>query len=232
MVAGVVGIVEDEESIRIGLKDSLEMEGYKVFLASDGEAGIKMITTKRPDVVVLDLMLPKMSGYDVCKKIRERGVDSFIIMLTAKKEEIDRVMGFNAGTDDYMVKPFSIMELLGKIKAIFRRLKKLEKKIEIFRSKALEVDFKKYSATLRGKSLDFSKKEFEILKYFAAHPDEVVSRDDFLEAVWGFETYPSTRTVDNFIVRLRQKLEKDPEHPEVIVSVRGAGYKFCPDVLN
>jgi DNA-binding response OmpR family regulator len=228
---GIIVVVEDEESIRIGLKDSLESEGYMVFTAIDGQAAVELIFKERPDLIILDLMLPKQDGYEVCKKVREKDIDAFILMLTAKKEEMDRVMGFHAGTDDYMIKPFSLMELLAKVKAVFRRIKKERIDEEIYRMGGLEIDFKKYEARKDGKPLEFSTKEFEILRYFITHPGEVVSRENLLDTVWGYEVYPSTRTIDNFIVRLRQKLEKDHEHPKIITSIRGVGYKFCPEAL-
>ena len=228
---GKIVIVEDEDAIRLGLKDSLEMEGYKVFLASDGGQAVDVILKSRPDLIILDLMLPKQDGVEVCRKIREKGVSAFVLMLTAKKEEVDRIVGFNAGTDDYMIKPFSLMELLAKIKAVFRRIGKEKVECETYRMGGLEMDFKKYEAKKNGKPLECSSREFEILRYFVLHPGEVVSRDDLLEAVWGYDVTPSTRTVDNFIVRLRQKLEKEPEDPKIIRSIRGVGYKFCPESL-
>jgi DNA-binding response OmpR family regulator len=231
MSAGTIVVVEDEEAIRIGLRDSLEMEGYAVHTAADGETAVELIFKNKPDLIILDLMLPKQDGYQVCKKVREKGSRAFILMLTAKKEEMDRVMGFNAGTDDYMIKPFSLMELLAKIKAVFRRIKQERPEGDGFEMGGLSVDFKKYEVRKDGALLEFSAKEFEILRYFLMHPGEVVSRDDLLDHVWGYEVYPSTRTVDNFIVRLRQKLEKDPETPQIIKSIRGVGYKFSPEAL-
>jgi len=228
---GIVVVVEDEEAIRIGLRDSLELEGYTVITAQDGKVAEEVILKERPDLIILDLMLPKQDGYEVCRKVREKGVDSYVLMLTAKKEELDRVQGFNAGTDDYMVKPFSLMELLAKVKAVFRRMRIGKEEQEVHSLGTLEVDFKKYEVRKEGKLLEFSPKEFEILRYFILHPGEVVSRDDLLTVVWGYEVYPSTRTVDNFIVRLRQKLEKDADNPAVIKSIRGVGYKFCPEAL-
>jgi len=229
--SGVIVVVEDEEAIRIGLRDSLEMEGYAVHTAADGAAAVDLILKHKPDLIILDLMLPKQDGYQVCRKVREKGVHSFILMLTAKKEEMDRVMGFNAGTDDYMVKPFSLMELLAKIKAVFRRIRQEKPGNDTYEMGGLAVDFKKYEVRKNGELLEFSAREFEILRYFLMHPGDVVSRDDLLDKVWGYEVYPSTRTIDNFIVRLRQKLEKDPEAPELIRSIRGIGYKFCPEAL-
>ena len=230
-MAGTIVVVEDEESIRLGLKDSLEMEGYAVHTAADGQKAVEVILKARPDLIVLDLMLPRQDGYEVCRKVREKGVNAFIIMLTAKKEELDRVMGFNVGTDDYMVKPFSLMELIAKIKAVFRRIKKGKNEEGSYRMGPLEVDFKKYEVKKEGRLLSCSVKEFEILKYFVTHPGEVVSRENLLDEVWGYEVYPSTRTIDNFIVRLRQKLEKDHEDPKIIQSIRGVGYKFNPQAM-
>lgn len=226
---GNIVIVEDEDSIRIGLKDSLEMDGFNVLAASDGEEGVELILENKPDLVILDLMLPKMDGYQVARKIRSEKINSLIIMLTAKREEMDRIMGFNAGADDYMVKPFSIMELLAKVRVMLKRYQGTDskKQSDSISINGIGIDFIKYEAIdSDGKLLDFTSKELEILKYLIGRTDEAVSRDDLLEDVWGYDVMPSTRTVDNFIVRLRHKLEEDPEHPKVILSVRGVGYKF------
>ncbi|OGJ90864.1 MAG: DNA-binding response regulator [Candidatus Raymondbacteria bacterium RifOxyA12_full_50_37] len=230
-MSGTIVVVEDEESIALGLKDSLEIEGYAVQHVANGQDAVESIVRTLPDLVVLDLMLPVKDGYQVCREVRQKGVSAYIIMLTAKKEEMDKIMGFNAGADDYMVKPFSLMELLAKIKAVFKRLRKDEEKNDIFRKGALYVDFKKYEAQKNDETIELSAKEFEILRYFTSHAGEVVSRDDLLNAVWGYDVYPTTRTVDNFIVRIRQKIENNPENPQVFISIRGAGYKFCPEAL-
>jgi len=232
MAVKKIVLIEDELDIQKTLKIFLESEGFTVITAGDGIEGLNKVKKERPDVVILDLMLPQQDGYTVCRQIREKGIDAFVIMLTAKKEEMDRIMGFNSGTDDYMVKPFSLMELLAKVKALFRRIKKDRQEEEVYHVGRLRINFKKYEALLDNVSLDFSTKEYEILRYFLTHPGEVVSRDNLLDTVWGYDVYPSTRTVDNFIMRIRQKLEKDHNKPEIIVSIRGVGYKFCPEGLN
>ena len=226
-----IAIVEDEDAIRMGLRDSLEIEGYAVVAAEDGLKGEALIVAEKPDLVLLDLMMPGLDGLSVCKRVREKGFQGFVLMLTAKKEELDKVAGFRAGADDYMIKPFSLMELLAKIKAVFRRLDQASGEVEKIIVGRLEIDLKRYEVKFDGNLLDLPGKEFDILKYLAQHPDEVVSRDDLLNSIWGYDVFPSTRTVDNFMVRLRQKLEETPETPEIIKSIRGVGYKFCTEKL-
>lgn len=223
-------IVEDEPQMRMGLRDNLEFEGYEVDFAEDGNIGLHKILEKQYDLIVLDIMLPKMSGFDVCKKAREKGIKTPIIMLTAKGEEIDKVLGLELGADDYITKPFSLRELLARIKAVLRRTEEQGTKGENQRLKfgGLEVDFSTYDAYLDGKPEPMSHKEFEILKYLWQHQGETVSRDQLLNEVWGYEEFPTTRTVDNFILKLRKRIEKDPAHPRHILTVHGIGYKFVP----
>jgi len=223
-------IVEDEPQMRMGLRDNLEFEGYEVDFAEDGSTGLHKILENQYDLIVLDIMLPKMSGFDVCKKAREKGIKTPIIMLTAKGEEIDKVLGLELGADDYITKPFSLRELLARIKAVLRRTEDQAPKGENQRLKfgGLEVDFSTYDAYLNGKPEPMSHKEFEILKYLWQHQGETVSRDQLLNEVWGYEEFPTTRTVDNFILKLRKRIEKDPAHPRHILTVHGIGYKFVP----
>ncbi len=219
-------IVEDEPNMRLGLKDNLEFEGYEVDFAPDGEAGIAKILDNRYDLVLLDVMMPKMSGFDVCKAVRKRGIETPIILLTAKDQEIDKVLGLELGADDYITKPFSLRELLARIKAVLRRgenLKTDDSRIQIGR---IDVNFQNYTALENEKSVQMSHKEFEILNYLWKHRNRTVSRDDLLEKIWGYEGSPTTRTIDNFIVKLRQKTEKDPNHPQIIITVHGIGYKL------
>ena len=220
-------IVEDEPSMRQGLKDNLEFEGYEVDLAEDGQLGLQKILEEEYNLIVLDVMLPKMSGFDVCKKAREKGITTPIIMLTAKGEEIDKVVGLELGADDYITKPFSLRELLARIKVVLRRGegKMTGDKEKILIGK-LKVDFASYNAYADNQPVPMTHREFEIIKYLWQHQNQTVSRDKLLEDVWGYEEYPTTRTVDNFILKLRQKIENDPAHPRHILTVHGIGYKF------
>jgi DNA-binding response OmpR family regulator len=219
-------IVEDEPAMRLGLNDNLEFEGYEVEQAGDGEEGLKKILDGNYDLIIMDLMMPKMSGFEVCKTIRKRGITTPVILLTAKDQEIDKVLGLELGADDYVTKPFSLRELLARIKAVLRRGENLrvdEIKVQIGR---IELNFQNYTAAENENSVQLSHKEFEILNYLWKHRNKTVSRDDLLEKIWGYEESPTTRTVDNFILKLRQKIEKDPNHPQVIITVYGIGYKL------
>ncbi len=224
----IIAVIEDEEAIRIGLCDSLSTEGYNVISASNGTDGEVVILHEKPDLVLLDVMMPGQDGVSVCKNVRSKGYRGFIIMLTAKKEELDRVTGLHAGADDYMVKPFSLMELVAKIKAMFRRLNDSADNLGRIKVGGLEIDIKKREVKINGTVVDLPGKEFDIMKYLAEHYDEVVSRDSLLNAIWGYDVFPTTRTVDNFMVRLRQKLDTSNKNALIIKSIRGVGYKFCP----
>lgn len=221
-------LIEDEPAMQLGLKDNLEMEGYQVDVASDGEAGLARIKERPYDLILLDVMLPKMSGFDVCKNARAAGVDTPVILLTARSEEIDKVLGLELGADDYITKPFGVRELLARIKAILRRSQAAEKgdtgtPLVIGR---LTVNFNSFLATQDGAGVKLSHKEMEILAYLHKHRNTVVSRYDLLEHVWGYEEQITTRTVDNFIARLRQKVETNPNTPRIILTVHGSGYKM------
>lgn len=217
-------IVEDEPAMRMGLTDNLEFEGYKIDTASDGEAGLNEILSNTYDLVLLDVMLPKMSGFDVCRKVRESGSKTPIILLTAKGEEIDKVLGLELGADDYITKPFSLRELIARIKAILRRSGQSPagESVKIGR---LELHFKTFNAFENGSEIQMSHKEFEMLEYLYLHRNQTVSRDSLLRDVWKQEA-TTTRTIDNFILRLRQKIESDPDHPRIILTVHGIGYKL------
>lgn len=222
-------IVEDEPSMRQGLKDNLEFEGYEVDLAEDGKIGLQKVMEGKYNLIVLDVMLPEMSGLDVCKKAREKGISTPIIMLTAKGEEIDKVVGLELGADDYITKPFSLREFLARLKAVLRRGEgKLTGDKERVLVGKLEIDFATYNAYSDNQPVPMTHREFEVIKYLWQHQNEVVSRDSLLEDVWGYEEYPTTRTVDNFILKLRQKVEDDPAHPRHILTAHGIGYKFIP----
>ncbi len=220
-------IVEDEPSMQLGLKDNLELEGYAVTLASDGEEGLVKIKKNKFDLVLLDVMLPKLSGFDVCKAARTAGISTPIILLTARGEEIDKILGLEFGADDYITKPFSLRELLARIKAILRRSQSVVSTETLSTSIGrLKVDFNAFYAEENGVEIKLSHKEFEILAYLQQNKNQVVTRYDLLEKVWGYDEQPTTRTVDNFIVRLRQKIEINPNQPKVILTVHGTGYKM------
>jgi DNA-binding response OmpR family regulator len=221
-------IVEDEPNIGRGLKDNLEFEGYQIDLAADGAAGLNLILTNHYDLILLDVMMPEMSGFDVCKKAREKGIEVPIILLTAKSEEFDKVLGLELGADDYITKPFSLRELLARIKAVLRRGIVTEdgKTREEFVIGKLNVNFSTFVAADSGGPVKMSHKEFAILQYLVQRKNEIISRTDLLEKVWGYEESPTTRTVDNFIVKLRNKIEQDPNDPRIILTVHGTGYKL------
>ncbi len=221
-------IVEDDMAILRGLKDNLEYEHYDVLTAVDGEQGYGLIHEKKPDLVILDRMLPRMSGDDLCRKIRNEGILTPILMLTARGEEADRVRGLDLGADDYMTKPFSLPELLARVRAAFRRLQRSQigNLPETLRLADLSVDFKKFEAYKAGRRLEMSRKEFGVLRLLAARAGEVVTRDELLDEVWGYDQFPTTRTVDNHIALLRSKIEDDPAEPRCLLTVRGVGYKL------
>lgn len=219
-------IIEDEPAMQLGLKDNLELENYKVDMAGDGESGLEKIKTGTYDLILLDVMLPKLSGFDVCKASRNAGIKTPIILLTARGEEIDKVLGLELGADDYITKPFSVRELLARVKAILRRIQPGTVKESFVQIGRLEIDFNTFVSREDGKEIKLSHKEFEILGYLFKNKNHVVSRYDLLENVWGYEEQLTTRTVDNFIVRLRQKIESNPNQPRIIHTVHGSGYKM------
>lgn len=222
-------IVEDEPSMRLGLKDNLEFEGYDVEIATNGEEGLKKILENDYNLVLLDVMLPQMSGFDVCKTARKKEITTPIILLTAKGEEIDKVLGLELGADDYVTKPFSLRELLARIKAVLRRGENFsggDLKDKLISLGNLQINFASYSAFEGKESVQMSHKEFDVLYYLWKRRNHTVSRDELLTEIWGYEENPTTRTVDNFILKLRQKLEKDPNHPQIILTVHGIGYKL------
>jgi two-component system alkaline phosphatase synthesis response regulator PhoP len=219
-------IVEDEPDMVLGLKDNFEFEGYEVLTASDGQAGLERARSQKPDLVVLDIMLPRLSGLEVCKTLRGEGFEGPIIMLTARGQEIDKVVGLELGADDYVTKPFSIRELLARVRAILRRTEGKKKRLRRYRFSDLELDFEAYRATKGGQPLDLSPREFELLRYLIERKGETVSRDRLLEDVWGYESYPSTRTVDTHIAKLRAKIGDSGSEPRWILTIHGVGYKF------
>ena len=219
-------IIEDEPNMVLGLKDSCEYEGYEVAVARNGKEGLEKASTEKPDIILLDVMLPLMSGIDVCRTLRTRGIETPILMLTARSQEIDKVIGLEVGADDYVTKPFSIKELLARIRAHLRRASKQVVDIDSFSFGDVELNFKKYAARKGGQALDLSAREFEILRHLIRHRGEIVTRDQLLDEVWGYRSTPVTRTVDNHIARLRQKIEQDPSEPRHIITVHRIGYRF------
>jgi DNA-binding response OmpR family regulator len=225
-------IVEDDPAILRGLADNLKFEKYDVLTATDGEAGYKLQHAQNPDLIVLDLMLPRMTGLELCRKLRTEGRQVPILMLTARGEEADRVVGLDLGADDYVTKPFSVMELLARIRALLRRANSSKSLPTDLTFGDVEIDFLRYVARRRGKPVDMTRKEFAILRLLGSRTGEVVTRDELLNEVWGIESYPVTRTVDNHIAGLRAKLEPDPARPVYIRTVHGVGYQFVQRELS
>lgn len=219
-------VVEDEPNMVAGLRDNFEFEGYQVITARDGVEGLQKALDESPDLVVLDVMMPRMSGLEVCKQLRAKRGSIPIIMLTARGQEVDKVVGLELGADDYVTKPFSIRELLARVKAVLRRSSVVPKDQDRRSFGEVEVDLRKCRVLKSGKAIDISSKEFELLKYFIVHSGETLSRDRLLEDVWGYDNYPTTRTVDTHLVRLRQKLEPNPDQPQYFLTVHGTGYRF------
>jgi DNA-binding response OmpR family regulator len=219
-------IIEDDRAILRGLKDNLEYESYEVLTATDGQQGYRLIREQSPDLIVLDLMIPKMDGYELCRKVRSEGMAVPILMLTARSEEMDRVHGLDIGADDYVTKPFSVPELLARIRAILRRAQPPTALPENLRFDDVVVDFTCFEARKAGQVLKLSRKEFGVLRLLAARTGQVVTRNEMLDEVWGHECYPTTRTVDNHIASLRSKLEDDPANPRHLITVHGVGYKL------
>jgi len=221
-------IVEDELEMASGLKDNFEFDGHDVVLAHDGQDGYEKAVSENPDLIILDVMLPKKSGLDVCKELRGRNVQTPIIMLTARGQEVDKVLGLELGADDYITKPFSVRELLARVKAVLRRFPaEGEPESQKHSFGKITVDFEHYTAFDNdGNQIEMTYKEFEILKFFVQNKSRTVSRDELLDKVWGYEIYPTSRTIDNHIVKLRKKIEDNPMNPRHILTVYGIGYKY------
>jgi len=219
-------VVEDDPAILRGLTDNLKFESYEVLTAADGEIGYRLIQEKKPDLIVLDLMLPKLSGYELCRKVRSEGLTTPIVMLTARGEEADRILGLDLGADDYVTKPFSVRELLARVRALLRRAHPPRALPDELRFDDVVVDFRGFEARKGDKQLAMTRKEFGVLRLLAARAGEVVTRDDLLNEVWGYENYPTTRTVDNHVALLRAKLEDNPSEPRHLLTIHGVGYKL------
>lgn len=219
-------IIEDDKSILMGLKDDLEFEGYKVSATLDGKEGLKLALDQEFQLIILDILLPGLSGFEVCKKLKEAGKDTAILMLTAARtEEMDKVLGLELGADDYVTKPVGSRELVARVKAILRRTRQKEEIGEVYKFGDVTVNFKSHEVHKAGKILHLTALEFKLLKYFIEHKREVVTRDNLLDDAWE-DAIVSPRTIDPHIVHLRKKIENDPANPEYIISVRGVGYKF------
>ena len=219
-------IVEDDPATLSGLEEVLKGEHFQVVSDLNGQSGFEQAKNKIFDLIILDLILPDKNGIEICKDLRNLGLNTPILMLTGKKEEVDKVLGLEIGADDYVTKPFSVRELLARVKAILRRKPDLKPDIDEYSFDGIYLDFKGRSALKDKKSFDLSNLEFKVLKFFVQHEGEVIERNKLLDEVWGYKNYPSTRTVDNFILSLRKKIEVDPAHPKHILTIHGAGYKF------
>jgi DNA-binding response OmpR family regulator len=217
-------IIEDEPDMALGLRDNFEFEGYAVSVARDGEEGLNQALAEKPDLIILDVMMPRMSGLDVCRRLRGRNMDAPIIMLTARGQEMDKVIGLETGADDYVTKPFSLQELLARVRAHLRRQGR--RSIETYNFGDIALDFKRYQASKDGRPLDLSPREYEILKYLIERRGETVTREQLLDEVWGYDNYPLTRTIDNHIAKLRHKIEPVPAEPRYIITIHRIGYRF------
>ncbi|HOA79622.1 MAG TPA: response regulator YycF [Defluviitaleaceae bacterium] len=224
-------VVDDEKSIADIIAYNLQKEGYEVLVAYDGEEALDIIFSKDPDLILLDIMMPKIDGFQVCRKVREKK-ETPIVMLTARAEEVDKVLGLELGADDYVTKPFSVRELMARVKANLRRVAVVEKEIKEEKSKNfivhnnLKIDIEKYEVTKDGEVIELTLREFELLKFLARQKGQVFSREILLEKVWGYEYYGDIRTVDVTVRRLREKIEDDPSRAEYILTKRGVGYYF------
>ncbi|MEA2602021.1 MAG: hypothetical protein QOF89_3013 [Acidobacteriota bacterium] len=222
-------IVEDDEAMSVALRDGFQYEGYAVTLARDGEAGLQLATAEAPDLILLDVMLPRMTGLDICKQLRSGGNLVPIIMLTARGQEIDKVLGLKLGADDYITKPFGFMELLARAEAVLRRARPplpAAEAPETYRFSDVVIDFKRHEARKGNAEIDLSPREFQLLAYFIQHRGEIVTRETLLDTVWDYNAIPFTRTVDMHIAKLRKKIEDNPADPKHVITVHRLGYKF------
>jgi len=217
-------VVEDDPSIRRGLEMNLQLEGFDTVAAEDGRQALDAV--EGVDLVILDIMLPHLNGYQVCQRLRGDGHDMPVILLSAKSEEVDIVRGLELGADDYVTKPFSIRELLARVRAVLRRTEGGKKRLSRYSFADVELDFEAYKATKAGEALELSPREFELLRYLIERKGETVTRDQLLEDVWGYESYPSTRTVDTHVAKLRAKIGDSGSEPRWILTIHGMGYKF------
>jgi len=219
-------VIDDDESLRNIVGILLESEGFTPFFADNGQAGLERALIIRPDLLVVDLRMPGITGFDVCRRLRASGVQTPIVVISAVEEEFDKVLLLEMGADDYLVKPFGSRELVARIRAVLRRTKADEHNIMCFSD--LEVDSRRQVVTRQGKELKFTPAEYKLLTFFLKNADRVLTRDDILDSVWGYSSYPSGRTVDAHVARLRKKLEKEPQVPRHFLTVHGVGYRFLP----
>jgi DNA-binding response OmpR family regulator len=219
-------IIEDDDTMLKGLRDAFEHNHFNILVAMDGESGMLLAETSEPDLIILDVMLPRIDGFDVCRTLRKRGITVPIIMLTARSEEIDKVVGLEIGADDYVTKPFSMRELLARVRAHLRRTSEKMLTLDRYEFGNVILDFAAFKAFKNKKQIDLTSTEYSLMKVLIKHRNEVVPREKILNEVWGFDSYPSSRTVDNHILNLRQKLEDNPQKPEHIHTIHGLGYKF------
>jgi DNA-binding response OmpR family regulator len=225
-MAETILVVEDDPAISMGLAKNLRFEGFEVLRAADGERGLELALDKRPDLILLDVMMPKLNGFEVLRELRRREVDVPVIVLTAKGEQMDKVRGLDLGADDYMTKPFSLQELVARVHAVLRRKRRFEQKIDRLSFGRVEVDFSARTLRVEGALVEMTEKEFGLLHLFLTREGEALERQEILNRVWGFDYFGTDRTVDNFINRLRRKMEPDPERPAHFLTVRGVGYRF------
>ncbi len=222
----MVLIIEDDAALSRGLKDNFAFAGYQVLLASDGEAGFAAVVDGKPDLIILDLMLPKMNGYEVCRRLRRQGIQTPVMMLTAKSEESDLVLGLELGADDYVKKPFSVRELLARAEVLLRR--RHHEESECWKFGDLGLDVRARSLTRGGEPVEISPKEFALLWFFLQRAGQALSRDEILNRVWGYDVNVTPRSIDRFVATLRRKIERDPHQPEWILTAREFGYRFAP----
>jgi two-component system, OmpR family, alkaline phosphatase synthesis response regulator PhoP len=221
-------LIEDEPGLRLTLSDRLASEGYSVETAADGEVGLSRASTGAYDLIVLDVMLPRMNGFDVCREVRQRGVTTPILMLTARGQVVDRVVGLKLGADDYLTKPFETIELMARLEALLRRTQaRAQPGGDVYRFGDVVVDFRRAEVTRAGKPVDLSAREFKLLRHFIEHRGATISREELLSDVWGYDETPLTRTVDVHVAGLRQKIEANPKNPEYVLTIHGLGYKFA-----
>ncbi len=221
-------VVEDEPEMARGLKDILEFEGYHVTTAASGREGLQSLTRESPDCIILDVMLPDLSGCQVCEQIRRQKINTPIIMLTAKAQDYDKIRGLEVGADDYLTKPFSVGELLARVMALLRRSIRYTQDVDVIHVGSSRVDVRHFTVLRGKKEHSLSHYEVELLKLLYANANQPVTRDEILNKVWGTENYPTNRTVDNFIVKLRKKIEEDYRSPKHILTIYGIGYKLSP----
>jgi DNA-binding response OmpR family regulator len=219
-------IVEDDPAIVKGIETNLRFEGFEVLGAGDGERGLELAVDRAPDLILLDVMMPRMNGFEVLRELRRREIEIPVIMLTAKGEEMDKVRGLDLGADDYVTKPFALQELLARVHAVLRRKRRFDSQLEQVSFGQVELDFTARTARVAGEPVELTAREFDLMRFFLTREGEAIERQEILNRVWGFDYFGTDRTVDNFINRLRRKFEPDPDQPRHFLTVRGVGYRF------